>query len=545
MDGRDPVVTGSTPRWVIGVSVVLAWGSAVATALLFAGLGALIDGAAVTATTLTTLGLLALCAAGCAGGGVWFSEWADAETERRLRRITVSRIFTLGVAGTADRAGELLSLSTGAVERAAHYRAGFLGPMIGALTTPLLVLVVMAVTVDAPTAGWLVLLLVLVPLTIGGFQRLARPIGAAYRRSQGQLTAGFLEAIQALPALVYARAGDRVGVDLAGRSETHRRRLMRLLAGNQLLIFVVDAAFSLTVVVAAAVIAMTRIGAGELRLGEGIAILLMTTLVIGPVDIVGQFFYIGIGGRAAEQQLSAHVQRAQRPTDTADADGAAEDRQQPRSSGIVLEGVTAGWPGGPNIIRDVTLRVAPGERVALVGPSGIGKSTIAALIQGQLHPRTGTITVDGRDARTGESRSRLAVVEQRAHLFLGTIAENLRIADADATDDRLWQALEFAGLDTEVAAMPRQLLTAVGEQGTMLSGGQAQRLAIARAWLRDAPVLLLDEPTSNVDLAGEAAILERLERLSEGRTVLMIAHRPSAILTADRIVELSRGGDAA
>lgn len=543
---REPLHPGvrqATPRSVLWGSIVIAWASAAATALLFALIGSAVDGIAAgrppSSGTVAGMVVLALAAALLGGAGVLLSQWASSSAERRLRRLVVSRVFDLGVVRTAGRSGELLSLATAAVERAAHYRAAFLGPIAGALTTPLLVLAVMAVTVDPVTAAWLALLILLVPLLIGGFQRLVRPIGGAYRRSQAKLTAGFLEAIQALDTLVYARAADRAAHDLARRGEEHRRGLMRMLAGNQLLILVVDAAFSLSVVVAAAAIAVTRVGAGDVSLGGGIAILLMTILVIGPVDVVGQFFYVGIAGRAAQRQLGAHlsVDSRGRRAGATGAGGAAAD-----AGALVLDRVTAGWPGGEPVVRGLSLRVEPGERVALVGPSGIGKSTVSALIQAHLVPDDGRVVVDGLDTAAvepGAVRARLAVVEQRTFLFVGTIAENLRIADPGASDGRLWEALETAGLRAEVEAMPRGLDTPVGEHGTLLSGGQAQRLAIARAALRDAAVLILDEPTSQVDLAGEAAILAALDRLAAGRTVLMIAHRPGAILAADRVIDLA------
>jgi len=523
------------------MSVALAWAAALATAMLFVRVGVAIDAGGVPSGPLAGMIALAFLAAACTGVGAWFSQWADSEAERRMRRAVVSRVFDQGVTGASGRSGELLSLATDAVERAAHYRAGFLGPIAGALTTPLLVLAVMAIGVDAVTAGRLALLVLLVPPVIGGFQRLARPIGAAYRRTQGRLTAGFLEAIQAMETLVYARAAERTGVELARRGEEHRLGLMRVLAGNQLLIFVVDAAFSLTVVVAAAVIATTRVASGALSLGDGIAILLMATLVIGPVDVVGQFFYIGISGRAAQRQIGAHLgEPAAAASVTVPTDGDGDP------GSVAIEDVTAGWPGGPPVVTGFSLHVRPGERVALVGPSGVGKSTVSALIQAHLTPRAGSVWVGGLDTSTADPdavRAHLAVVEQRAFLFLGSVADNLRVASPDASDARLWQALDLAGLRAEVAAMPRGLATPVGEHGTLLSGGQAQRLAIARAWLRDAPVLLLDEPTSQVDLAGEAALLAALDRLAAGRTVLMIAHRPGAILAADRVVTLApRGG---
>nr|WP_300151022.1 ABC transporter ATP-binding protein [Propionicimonas sp.] len=537
-------VRAASPTWVMWCSAGLAWLGATATALLFWRLGVALDAIATDRSPgpaeFGLLAALGVIAAGCAAGGAWFSQWAASEVERKLRRLVVSRVFDLGVTGTDGRAGELLSLATAAVERTAHYRAGFLGPIVGALTTPFLVLAVMGLAIDPVTAGWLALLVLAVPLVIAGFQRIVRPIGAAYRRTQARLTAAFLEAIQALETLVYARAAERAAADLARRGEEHRRGLMRLLAGNQLLIFVVDAAFSLAVVVAAAGVVAGRIGSGQLSLGQGAAVLLMCTLVIGPVDVVGQFFYVGIAGRAAQRQIEAHLTEPESPAPArAPGDGA--------TGGIVLDTVSAGWPGGEPVLRGLSLRVSPGEKVALVGPSGIGKSTVSALVQAHLRPREGRVLVDGIDTALDPdaARSRLAVVEQRTFLFLGSIADNLRVAAPEADAARLWRALDLAGLRDEIDALPEGLDTQVGEHGRLLSGGQAQRLAIARAALRDAPILVLDEPTSQIDLAGEAAILAALARLAEGRTVLVIAHRPGAVLAADRVVRLGETEESA
>lgn len=526
-----------SPRWALWTSAGLAWGSASATAVLVVLVGqavdALLEGRRPDALALMIV--LALLAAGLAGLGAWFSQRAAADAERLLRGTVVARVFERGATDVAGRSGALLALATGAVERVAQYRAAFLGPMLGALTSPLLALAVLALAVDPVAAGLLALLLLVVPPAIGGFQRLVRPLGGASRRTQAKLTAGFLEAIQALGALVYARAAGRTGEDLARRGEAYRRDLLRVLAGNQLLILVVDLVFSLSVLAAAALIAAARVADGSLSLGEGAAVLLTALLVTGPVDMIGQFFYVGIGGRAAQGQIMAHV-AGPRPR-------AGAERADAPSGSIVLDAVTAGWPGAEPVLRGLSLRVEPGERVALVGPSGVGKSTAAALIQGHLHPLEGRVVVDGAALSSGGGdgaalRERLAVVEQRSFLFLGSVAENLRVAAPDATDDELWRALDDAGLRAEVAALPGGLDAEVGEQGALLSGGQAQRLAIARAFLRDAPILLLDEPTSQVDLASEAAILAALDRLAAGRTVLMIAHRPGAILAADRVIEL-------
>lgn len=536
----------AVPGWVLAVSTAAAWAQAAATAFLFFSLGSALDvlsfGERLMPVEIITLILIAAAAAIWAAAGAGFSAWAASDAEKQLRAAALGSLYRLGAVDVQSRAGPLLSLLTDGVQRTANYRAAFIGPMIGALTTPLLVLTIMALTVSGRIAGILALLLLIVPVVIAGFRRAVRPIGRSYRMTQGRLTAAFLEAIQALDTLVYARAAGRTAAELARRGEEHRSSIMRMLAGNQLLIFVVDAAFSLTVVVAATALALQGLAAGTLSLGGALAVLLMTTLVIGPVDIIGRFFYIGISGRAAQRSLSEHLHSGT-ASEVAAGAGAVRPRGDVETAGaaLSLSEVTAGWPGGPPVFTGLSLDIAPGEHVALIGPSGAGKSTIAALLQAHLLPRSGVVTVGGLETQKAQPaalRDQLAVVEQQTFLFLGTIEDNLRIAAPEADDDQLWEALETAGLAADVRNMPAGLATPVGEHGRLLSGGQAQRLAIARAALRDAPILILDEPTSQVDLSGEAAILEALRRLAAGRTVLTIAHRPLAVLSADRVIDL-------
>ena len=533
----DDEVRAAGPSWLPGAALALVEATAVALLIIQAGwaLDDVASGRLIGGPRIAGLVAASIIATLCAGAAPWLAQSSAARTEKGLRRLVVAGAFRLGVTGTRGRAGELLSLAGHAVEKAAHYRAAFIGPMVGALASPLLVLLIMGITIDWPTAGWLALLLLIVPLAVGGFRRVVRPIGASYRRTQGQLTAGFLESIQALGTLVYARAADRAAADLARRGERHRRSVMRLLAGNQLLILVVDAAFSLAVTAASAGLALIRLRGGAITLGEAVAVVLLAVLVTGPADVFGSFFYIGIGGRAAQSQLSAHAARARA------ASHVIGEREVGGSAAVELDGVTLGWPGAAPVLTDFSLRIEEGERVAIVGPSGVGKSTLSALLQAHLTPAAGAASVAGLDIAASDPdlvRARLAVLEQRAHLFLGSIAENLRLADPEADDARLWEALALAGMDDEVRRMPGGLDAQVGEHGSRLSGGQAQRLAIARAALRDAPVLILDEPTSQVDLGAEAEILAALDRLAAGRTVVMIAHRPGAILAADRVREL-------
>jgi ABC-type multidrug transport system fused ATPase/permease subunit len=430
-----------------------------------------------------------------------------------------------------------VSAATTDVEKAAAYRAGFVGPIAGTMVGPVLVIIVIGLAVDVVSALWLALAIPVIPLVVGGFQRAFRQVSGSYRRSTAMLSGAFLEAVQGLSTLVLHRAAERTGRDLAARGEDNRRQVMRLLAANQLLILVVDAAFSLGTLALAATLAVVRLADGTLTPGSAVALVLLSTLLTGPADIVGQFFYIGATGRAAEKGLSGVLaERTALPT------GRATTVDRPSGGlAIELDHVTAGYGDGPPVLRDLTLSIAPGEHVALVGPSGVGKSTIAALLSRHLLPMSGNVRVgplDTRDASGASVRALIAVVDQQTTLFTGTIGDNLRVAKNDATDEELHAAVDAAGLAADVARMPLGLDTPVGERGLSLSGGQAQRIAIARALLRDAPVVILDEPTSQVDLASEAAIVDALRTLSRDRTVVTIAHRASAIRDVDRVIEL-------
>lgn len=537
-----PLVRASVPRTATAAAVLLAWTRAAALAVAFIAAGTAVDALVSGASPRPGIFVAAagaLLAAAASGLASVLAARAQTAAEAVLRQGVMDALFDGGVR-TAPPSGALLALATDSVERAAHYRAAFLGPTLGAFTTPFLVLAIIAVALDPFIAGMLALPVLLVPVLIGVAQRASASSGADNRRERARLADRFLQSVQGLGTLVGAGAAGRAERDLAAQGERHRRTLMRVLAANQILILVMDAAVTLGVVLTGALLAADRVGDGALTAGQGLAVILCALLVISPIDLVGQFFYIGIGGRAAQRAISAHLHRRREPD--ARPDEAAPGTGAPR---IVLRDVTAGWTPDRPVLRDVSFTIEEGERVALTGPSGIGKSTVSALIQAHLKPASGSVVVAGRDTATtppARVRRSLAVVEQRTHLFNGTIADNLRLADAALDEDGMWKALESAGLAAEVRAMPAGLDTVVGEHGLSLSGGQSQRLAIARAFVRDAPVLLLDEPTSQVDLAGEAAFLDRLDDLAEGRTVLMIAHRPAAVIAADRVIDLTPAG---
>jgi ATP-binding cassette subfamily C protein CydD len=234
-------------------------------------------------------------------------------------------------------------------------------------------------------------------------------------------------------------------------------------------------------------------------------------------------------------------------TDPADLDAQLPDAAvavpaEKASLAVELVGVDFAYGDGPPVLRGFQLAVASGEHVALIGPSGVGKTTIAELLQGNIRPSAGQVRLFSADTSRQPlawQRGQLAVVAQHTYLFTGSLRDNLLVADPTASADRLIEALAAAGLAEFVAELPDGLDTAVGERGLALSGGQTQRLGIARAFLKNAPILILDEPTAHVDLRAERAILASLERLGRDKTVVAISHRRATIAGADRVAEVS------
>ncbi|MDN5567638.1 MAG: ATP-binding cassette domain-containing protein [Paracoccus sp. (in: a-proteobacteria)] len=262
------------------------------------------------------------------------------------------------------------------------------------------------------------------------------------------------------------------------------------------------------------------------------------------------------GSTGALSEIWGELQRAagatERLAELLSADDALQDPAnpvaipQPLRGEIALQGVSFRFPTRPDApaLDEIDLTIRPGETVALVGPSGAGKTTVIQLIQRFWDPVQGRVTLDGvdlRDMRRTDFRAQMALVPQDPVIFAASAAENIRLGKPDATDAQVMAAAQAAHAHDFIAALPQGYDTALGERGVMLSGGQRQRVAIARAILRDAPVLLLDEATSALDAESESLVQTAVNRLAEGRTTIVVAHRLATVKKADRIVVLDQG----
>lgn len=514
--------------------------------ILYIELGSVIDALISGNIGLPSLGYLSLFA--LAAGMMAFSASFSGGTrlraeEPRLRHAMVAQVFRLGVSErTKERSGRIVNTATDGVERSSNYRGTFIAPMLASLITPIMVVAVVF-TFDWVSAAVLAISIPVVPLTVGAFQRAFRPVSTRYRASSRALAAQELDAIQGLSTLSYIGAGKRVGRTLAQAAENVRRKVMRYLAGNQMVLLVVDGVFSLGMITGATALAYWRLSDGRFSVGQAVTLVLLSSIMLDPLDRIGQFFYIGMGGIAATREIKRFTSEIPEVIDPAE-DGACTPTVLPTPGEVRIDGVSFAYEADLPILENASLRVAPGEHIAITGASGAGKSTLSSLIQSHHRPNAGSIFINGIDISQVPLqwlRSQIAVVEQTTYLFSDTLRANILIANPTASDEDILTALRTVGLDDLLARLPEGLDTRVGDKGLALSGGEAQRVALARAFIKDAPILLLDEPTAHVDLESERQILNAIDTVARGRTTITISHRGATIAHADRQVELKEG----
>jgi ATP-binding cassette subfamily B protein len=284
------------------------------------------------------------------------------------------------------------------------------------------------------------------------------------------------------------------------------------------------------------------VAAGRITGGTIAAIVVVGVMVSGAFGALSEVYADLLRGAGAASRLNELMQ--EKPLIAPPA--RPIELPSPARGSLAFQGVTFRYPTRPETaaLADFDLAIEPGETVAIVGPSGAGKSTVFQLAERFYDPQAGTIRLDGVplvQADPADIRRRIALVPQEGTLFAASARDNLRYGNWDAGEEAIWEAARSANAEGFLRALPQGLDTFLGEGGARLSGGQRQRVAIARAVLRDAPILLLDEATSALDAESERLVQEALERLMEGRTTLVIAHRLATVRAADRIVVMDEG----
>lgn len=472
--------------------------------------------------------------------------------ERRIRRDLLSRLFA---SRSREASGaQTVQLLTDNTERVTEYRQIYLGSTLAAFVIPFIALTYIAAAID-PILGLTVMALCpLIPLLLAVFMRFFRKTSARSRKERGILADKYLDAIRNLVTIRLLGAGPRIERRLKEQGERNRGAIMKLLAGNQLVIIVVDGLFSLILICSTSVLAVARFQAGAITSSEALTAVLLTTLLIEPLVQVAGFFYIGMGGMASQRAIRAYIEQHANSeaangeavkTEAANAEATKTRGVEPAEGGdaVVARELRFDYGRG-EVLHNVNLSVPAGSRIAIVGRSGGGKSTLIGLLSGALKPTSGSVAVAGKDLallEVEEAASLTARVAQTTWLFTGTVADNLRLAKREASEEEMWEALRRAQIADEVERMPDGIESDVGEQGALISGGQAQRLSIARALLSGRSILLLDEPTSQVDIESEGRMVDALRGLGRDLTVILVTHRSALLDIVDEVYEMRDG----
>ncbi len=485
------------------------------------------------ATPLVVLLAVIVARAALAWGAELVSTRASARAKSELR------VSLLGAAArrAADprsptRSGDVAVLATRGIDALDGYFALYLPQLVLAVVVPLAILVAVAAD-DWVSAAIIAVTIPLVPLFMALVGLATRDRTEAELRTLQRLAGHFLDVVGGLATLkAFGRARAQTA-EIARVTDLYRQRALATLRVTFLSGLILELVASLSVALVAVAIGLRLLG-GAMDLRAGLFALILAPEAYAPLRRLGANFHASAEGLAAAHQAIAIIEEAGPPPvggivppDAADA-------------AIGFDAVTFTYPGRDRpAVRSLSFSVEPGERVALVGPTGCGKSTLLALLLGLIEPDEGAVAVGGvavdRLDRALWHRQ-LAWVPQRPHLFRATVAENVRLGSPAASDAQVADALAAAGLAEVVAGLALGAQTPLGDGGAGLSAGERQRVALARALLRDAPLLLLDEPTAALDGESERRVLDAVERV--GRTVLFVAHRPALVALADRTVDV-------
>ncbi|MEY9870768.1 ATP-binding cassette subfamily C protein CydCD [Streptacidiphilus sp. MAP12-33] len=469
--------------------------------------------------------LAALAAVSLGRGAVaWATEAvahrASAKVKSQLREQLLERAAALGPGRLAQqRSGELVTLATRGVDALDDYFARYVPQLALSVIVPIAVLA-RIVFADWVSAAIIVATLPLIPVFMVLIGLATQSRMDRQWRTLGRLSHHFLDVVAGLPTLkVFGRAKAQAE-SIRKITDQYRRATLRTLRVAFVSSFALELLSTLSVALVAVSIGM-RLVDGGIDLYSGLVVLVLAPEAYLPIRQVGTHYHASVEGLAAAEQIFAVLE-----TPLVESRVTASP-----SGGVRVDGLTVRYEGRKQpALSDLTLTVAPGETVAVTGPSGAGKSTLLAAVLGFV-PFDGTVEAPAHD--------RIAWVPQHPYLFAGTIADNVRLSRPDASEEQLRAALVAAQAWEFVAELPQRELTVIGDSGTGLSAGQRRRVALARAFLADRDVVLLDEPSAGLDNAHESAVVAAIRELAVGRTVLLTSHRPALLTLADRRIELT------
>lgn len=475
---------------------------------------------------------------------LWLNELSTKKTAAivkiALRQRLFDKLLKLGPSYLqGERTGSVQSTLVDGVEGIEAYLTAYLPQIVVTIVSSIVLILVMA------ALSWPVALVILGGIVLALFgprwwDRLLRKHGFNHWAAYGAFQAQLLDSLQGMNTLKAFNASRRRGAELKLESHALYKKTVKQLAVSLIESGIVGLATAAGAAIAVG-IGVFQVAHGSMELGKLLIILFLSGECFRPIGDLNKYWHAGFLGISASPNI---LQLLDQETQATEKQGVGIP-SLPKSLAIRIEHLSFSYENSSQVaLEDVSFSIEAGETVAIVGKSGSGKSTLVQLLLRFMEASNGRIAINGIDARDyplARLRSLIAVVWQETYLFYGTVADNLRLAKPEATYGEMEAAAQAANAHVFIMALPQGYETVIGERGTTLSGGEKQRLAIARALLKDAPFLILDEAASSVDSANEMAIQDGLERLMINRTTLVIAHRLSTVRHADRIIVMDEG----
>jgi ATP-binding cassette subfamily C protein CydD len=460
-----------------------------------------------------------------------------------LRERLVRHLFALGPAFVkGERSGELITTTIEGVEALDPYVSQYLPQVVLSVVVPAIILITV-MFIDLPSGIVLLVIAPLLPLLLALVGLMAGAESKRRWQALRLMSAHFLDVLQGLTTLkLYGRSkAEEEKVRMV--SERFRRTTMATLRIAFFSSFVLEEAATISTAVIAVEIGL-RLLAGGMSFQPALFILLITPEFFQPLRQLGAKYHAGMNGSVAIERINEILAMPILDSSNTVEQKLPADPLALAQGNIRFDNVSYSYDGQRPALRNLTLVIPAGKKTALVGPSGAGKSTIAQLLMRFIQVDRGTISVNGiplEKLSSQEWREQIAWVPQHPYLLNATVADNIRLGNPEASMQEVIKAAKLAHAHEFISTLPEQYEMMIGERGSRLSGGEAQRISLARAFLKDAPLLILDEATSFLDPAIEAQVLDAVAKLMKGRTVLILAHRLSTVYDADQIVVLKQG----
>lgn len=454
--------------------------------------------------------------------------------KKTLRRMIYEKLLRLGASyNERIRTSEIVQIAVEGVEQLETYFGAYLPQFAYAMLAPLTLFVVLSF-VNFPSAVVLLICVPMIPAAIAAVQTWAKKLLAKYWGQYTALGDTFLENLQGLTTLKIYRADEYKNEEMNVEAEKFRKITMKVLVMQLNSITIMDL-IAYGGAALGVIMAITQFIAGNVGMAGCLLIILLSADFFIPMRLLGSFFHIAMNGMAASGKIFALFDLDEpNPGDVVTLDPAG---------GIMIEGLDFAYEAERPILKNVRMNFPIGSFSAIVGESGCGKSTVAAILMGRNKGYKGSVMFGGSELKRiseAELMRRVTYVSHQSHLFKGTVRDNLRMGRPDASDSALWEMLERVKL-ADFLRSENGLDTLLLERGANLSGGQCQRLALARALLHDSAIYIFDEATSNIDVESENDIIREIHALARTKTIVLISHRLANVVPADQIYVMDQG----